>query len=103
MRRIAYFVLLCLLGCEERGFVDQPCNNNGTCNDDKLICMVIQHRGHFCMLKTDNLEFIKSTVGEDSIRFCNYCLQHCNVHGVKICAYSDTSVWGSKPSVCECR
>lgn len=39
----------------------------------------------------------------ESVMFCATCSSHCGDAGIKECQFSDTSVWGSKPAVCNCK
>ncbi len=39
----------------------------------------------------------------DAERFCAECLRQCGTAGLRACEFADTTVWGSKPTRCECR
>lgn len=96
MRLILYVVLLA--ACH-RGDIDEDCNPDGTCNAPQLSC---QHFGNGprCSIRPPE---DKRTCHSDADCFCEHCLTRCGSAGIKMCAYTDVSVWGSKPTICECR
>lgn len=88
---------LFFIGCSVPGTLNEPCKSDGTCNSPHLTC---NQRG-YCMppiaAPPDRRCYYESDC------FCVTCSEKCSSSGVKLCAYSDTSVWGSKPSICECK
>lgn len=100
-KRIIYLVCLAILslGCE-RGDLGTPCNKDGSCNFDTLQCIVPSNE---CQIKPPPPPPAKpKRCDYESECFCMTCADKCGPRGVKKCAYSDTSVWGSDPAICEC-
>lgn len=54
--------------------------------------------GHGCYPKPE-----AKTCNGDADCFCEACLKRCGAAGVKRCEFTDVTVWGSRPTVCECR
>jgi hypothetical protein len=97
MRSAALVLAFVLFGCHTGDF-DQPCNKDGSCNGPNLVC----DRGwEKCMVKEPPRA--PGRCSYESECFCVTCADKCGDAGVKTCAYSDTSVWGAKPAVCECK
>lgn len=90
---IAFFITAC-----HTGNLDEKCNSDGTCNGENLEC-------HFsrCMIRYKPEPVVVKRCNFESECFCIACAEKCGDAGVKMCSFSDTSVWGSKPSVCECK
>ena len=86
---------LFLAGCHTGDFGER-CNKDGSCNAAGLECYYSE-----CSVKRAP-ERPKNCAYESEC-FCVTCADKCGDAGVKICAYSDTSVWGAKPAVCECK
>jgi hypothetical protein len=97
---LAAFVLF-VAGCASAGDLGGPCNKDGTCNSANLACKESLAAGARCFAKTPE-EMPKSGCRYESECFCVTCAERCGATGVKSCAYSDTSVWGAKPALCEC-
>ncbi len=92
--------LLFLSGCHTGDF-EENCNPNGGCNSDKLECGWFAGK---CRVKTEPQAIDKERrCSYESECFCVTCADKCGTSGVKTCAFSDTSVWGAKPAVCECK
>lgn len=87
---VAALVLLC--ACS-RGNLGDDCNPDGSCNSPHLACS-----GLTCQIKPE-----PKTCTSDADCFCERCMARCGTAGIKVCAFTDVSVWGSKPTVCECR
>jgi len=93
------FLLAFLVGCQNHpGDFGGACNKDGTCNSPNLEC---DNWMHSCRVKTPPEE--PGRCKFESECFCITCAEKCADAGVKECAYSDTSVWGSKPAICECK
>lgn len=84
-------------GCHT-GDYNESCNADGGCNDPGLKC---DEDWRKCHLKPEPKQSNKCNY--ESECFCLTCADKCGSTGVKTCAYSDTSVWGSKPALCECK
>ena len=92
-------IVLFLVACNfHTGNVDESCNPDGTCNSPNLECWSLSSRCHAKELRNTS-----ARCSYESECFCVTCADKCGEAGVKTCAYSDTSVWGSKPAVCECK
>lgn len=91
------FLLMCIImaGCIQKGAYHRPCTDEGKCNQS-MVC-----NSGFCMLPEELKP--KENPYDLAGNFCTKCLTQCGAAGLKRCEFSDTSVWGSKPSVCECR
>lgn len=89
-------VALFLIGCHTGNF-DETCNKDGSCNSQNLECGIYDK----CVVKQPPAPPRRCYY--ESECFCVICAEKCGDAGVKVCAYSDTSVWGSKPAVCECK
>lgn len=101
--KLITFIFACtyLLACNvpnERGNFKKPCNHDGTCNSDNLECNNLTSE---CSLKEKPV--ILNECRYESDCFCLGCAKRCGNGGVKSCVFSDTSVWGSKPALCECK
>lgn len=94
MKLIFLIAILGLTGCHS-GDLGEFCNPNGSCNSGSLECA--QHGT--CVIKRSETSGLKY----ESQLFCASCTESCGSAGMKSCAFSDPSVWGSKPSTCECR
>jgi len=90
------FIVLLLVGCHTGNF-EEECNKDGSCNAPGLEC----GWGGKCRVKEPPAPPRRCIY--ESECFCFTCADKCGDAGVKNCAYSDTSVWGSKPAVCECK
>lgn len=95
MKKIV-FTLLLLAGCHTGDF-GEKCNKDGSCNSPTLACNAWDE----CKPKPEPAPARRCNY--ESECFCFTCADKCGEAGVKECAYSDTSVWGSKPAVCECK
>ena len=96
---IALLLLVC--SCNNHpGDVDQRCNPDGTCNGTMLRC---ETRGVQAICYPIPVERPAVHYRTDAEKFCDNCGQNCSDAGVRTCAYSDTSVWGAKPALCECK
>lgn len=80
-----------------KGGLEEECYPDGTCASPNLECQ-LGGIGHRCFPRQKQL-----LVTSDADRFCEICLKRCGAAGLKHCAYTDVTVWGSKPTVCECR
>ncbi len=94
-------LLLCALGCTPAGKLDGECNWDGTCDSPKLEC-VSTANGHYCHLKPEP-ENPPRRCHYESECFCVTCADKCGAAGVKACHWSDTTTWGAKPAVCDCK
>lgn len=94
-------VALLLAGCP-RGHLGEDCRPDGTCFAG-LACQHTGTKGSGSRVMECYPPPAAKTCGGDADCFCEACLRRCGDAGVKLCAYSDVSVWGSKPTVCECR
>lgn len=92
----AIIATLALTACHQGNFGEE-CNKDGTCNFQNLECSVVG------VCRTRTAARSPTRCGSESECFCVTCADKCADAGVKQCAYSDTSVWGSKPSTCECK
>lgn len=97
--RFTIFLAACV---PTTGNIETDCNHDGTCNSPGLSCQ--QNLGGYFRC------YPKPSPPDPSVRchyqsecFCMTCADKCGDAGVKQCAYSDTSVWGAKPAVCECK
>lgn len=102
MKRLSGLVLVFMcIGCEHRGGVDELCLVDGTCISE-LKCTLVGWQ-HLCRLVPPPPTTLRpARCNYESECFCTTCADHCQ-NGVKTCSYSDTSVWGAKPSLCECQ
>lgn len=92
--------VLAIVGCStrRRGDFGGACNPDGTCNAPTLACGVrIEDECGLALHPRD------PRCNYESECFCVTCAERCGEVGVDRCEYSDTSVWGSKPSVCKCK
>lgn len=87
-----YVLAIFLLTACHRGDYGEECNADGTCNAPALVC-----NGR-CWMRPP-----ASTCSSEADCFCDACLKRCGSAGIKRCEFTDVSVWGSKPTVCECR
>ncbi len=94
---VALSSIMLLIACEPRGTIDNDCTPDGKCIG-QLECFTWGDRSTCRAPKSPEPK--KRCVFESEC-FCVTCADHCE-HGVKVCDYSDTSVWGAKPAVCEC-
>lgn len=98
MRAALIFAALALAGCPAAtGTLGGYCFGDGTCSAPALSCQA-SGDGMRCWPKPE-----ARTCNGDADCFCEACLKRCGDAGVKRCEFSDVSVWGSKPTVCECR
>lgn len=89
-------IFACLLfACEVPGTINATCRPDGTCVSPTLVCDSVWG---VCRAKEAT-----ATCHNDADCFCEACLQRCGNVGLRRCEYTDPSVWGSKPTVCECR
>lgn len=96
MRTMGLFSLCFLIiSCHSGDFREQ-CNKDGSCNGKNLKCI-----DGWCELKPPSVESDNCIYESDC--FCKTCANKCGDAGFKNCKYSDTSVWGSEPAVCECK
>jgi hypothetical protein len=95
--KILLITLALVAGCHT-GDLGENCNKDGTCNGTNLTCSAWSG---VCAKKTDPAP--PSRCNYESECFCVTCAERCGASGVKSCAFSDVSVWGAKPSVCECK
>ena len=94
-KRVKAMALVMLLsGCPEPGTLGAECRPDGTCNGSTLRCASDAR----CWSVQPEL-----VCSGDADCFCDACLKRCGSVGIKRCEYTDPSVWGSKPTVCECR
>lgn len=92
-----FLLMFVLISCGFPGALNEPCKSDGTCNSPNLMCS----RNGYCV----------SLAAKEPARHCHFesecfcvtCSEKCSSSGVKVCAFSDTSVWGSKPAICECK
>jgi hypothetical protein len=84
-----------LLACHTGNF-NESCNKDGTCNSSNLICNQV-----VCIVKEAPSPPRRCFYESECL--CVTCSEKCGEAGVKECVYSDTSVWGAKPSACECK
>lgn len=109
MNKILHILIAVLLiACvppRQKGNMGDECKPDGTCNNE-LVC-IPKWNGNICDIKTvENSAQIPSPPRNcyyESECFCTTCAEKCGSAGVKSCIYSDTSVWGSKPAICECK
>lgn len=101
----AALVILCsfsLFACtiRDRGEFYGECNLDGTCNHPSLKCNDYRNECRVDEKKRED----PSRCQYESECFCDRCGVNCAGFGKSLlrCDYSDTSVWGSKPAVCEC-
>lgn len=95
------FVLAVAFFACHKGSVDERCNPDGTCNGSNLECRYSGGGASACSVKEAPPPPRRCYY--ESECFCVTCADKCADAGVKNCMYSDTSVWGSKPAVCECK
>jgi hypothetical protein len=88
---------LALASCDTPGAVGAPCNPDGSCAGPLLRC----HTNSRCYAVQP--ERTLPTCGHESQCWCVTCAEKCGANGVSRCTYSDTSVWGAEPSVCQCK
>lgn len=102
MRKII-ILLFVLCACDKmqphRGDLGEDCNKDGTCNAATLECNEYSSE---CRAHNTN-PVSPSRCHYESECYCVTCSDKCGDAGVKACNYSDTSVWGAKPAVCECK
>lgn len=95
-----------LAGCHkvDIGGIGEACRSDGSCNSELLECLRWTGNGPYytCQPKRPVTLRIEADCSGTEDCFCHRCNKSCAT-GVKICAYSDTSVWGAKPSTCECK
>lgn len=91
----ALFAVL-IIGCHTGDF-DQDCNKDGSCNSPNLECKSWGRCG------VKDPPHTPGRCSYESECFCVTCAERCGDAGVKVCAFSDTTVWGAKPAVCECK
>lgn len=90
--------LLTSCGDAQVGDVGNRCNSDGTCNSPNLECRAVRASTVFeCVPKGHRGCQSRSEC------FCNSCAEQCGKKGVERCVYTDTSVWGAQPTVCECK
>lgn len=92
---ITLVIIISISGCHT-GDLGEECNKNGTCNSPNLECLSDISSPH-CWIKRE-----KTECNDPADCFCKRCLEKCS-GAFKRCEYTDTSVWGSKPTVCECK
>lgn len=98
MKRFCALLVL-LASCHSHtGDLKEDCNKDGTCNSPELMCGIFGECHFKPMLETG-----PRRCSYESECFCVTCAEQCAPAGVKQCVYSDTSVWGAKPAVCECK
>jgi len=95
---IMMFLVACNLPSPPQGNLGERCKPDGTCNGESLECGVLTNE---CHARPKPRPTSRCTF--ESECFCVTCAEKCGEAGVKTCAYSDTSVWGSKPAICECK
>lgn len=96
---IALLLLLC--SCNKHtGLLNENCNPDGTCSSPNLECHSWSNTSE-CRAKEPPVAPFRCR--GDAECFCLTCNDNCADAGIRTCAFSDTSVWGSKPSVCECK
>jgi hypothetical protein len=109
--RIMLYISLFLLGFigilstgglpkKGKGNLGQQCREDGTCNSPNLVCLSTLEESYLCGLVVPKID--RSCTSEPDC-FCETCLKRCGTSGIKRCEFTDTTVWGSKPTVCECR
>lgn len=105
MKKLILFTfIIALYGCDSMyhtGRLNDTCNADGTCNAPALECRN-DGAGASCHVKNIPDTEIKRCAFESEC-FCMTCADKCGDGGIKACIFSDTSVWGSKPSSCECK
>ncbi len=94
----AIVMLLLMLTACGYGNLGQDCKPDGTCNSTSLVCSPYSNT---CRVKTADPPPKKCSY--ESECFCMTCAEKCGDAGVHLCSYSDTSVWGAKPAICECK
>lgn len=90
-----FILCIFIVACHTGNFREE-CNKDGSCNNANLVCL-----NGWCETKPPSKE--PGRCYYESECFCVTCADKCGDAGVKTCAYSDTSVWESKPAVCECK
>ncbi len=90
---------LLMIACHSGG-MEEACNPDGTCNFPNLECGPGGF-GYRCFVRVQKNPTV--TFRSEADIFCENCLTRCGVAGLRHCAFTDVSVWGSKPTVCECR
>lgn len=103
--RYTTIILLCstaFWGCESRttGNVDGDCNPDGSCNGEKLTCL---NYGNGSRCRATEASKPPPRCNGEADCFCRTCAESCGAQGFKTCTYSDTTTWGAKPAICECR
>lgn len=94
---LAAALILFPLACSKGG-LEESCYSDGTCASPNLKCD-LSGMGYRCFPRQE----VKGLETSEADRFCEVCLKRCGTAGLKHCAYTDVTVWGSKPTVCECR
>ena len=103
MKKLASLLFLLVACNSHTGDLREHCNPDGTCNSTNTSCQSdLMGEGYYCFLKPAPPDPNRKCYYESEC-FCVTCAEKCGEAGVKECAYSDTSVWGSKPAVCECK
>lgn len=98
---LALFAIGC--GVKSTGYLGEHCNSAGDCNSPRLSCQHTFNGEWQCAVKSEPETGPPRRCSYESECFCVTCAERCGASGVKTCAYSDTSVWGAKPALCECK
>ena len=98
--RIAILMFAFVSACQAEpvGTLGARCKPDGTCLGEHLRCNAWSE----CV--AENAPPASAGCYREGECFCKRCAESCGADGgMKVCSYTDTSVWGSKPSTCECR
>ncbi len=95
-----FLVAALFLAACHKGGLEEDCNPDGTCDFQDLECQP-GGMGYRCFVRVRPSPM--AVPRSEADQFCEMCLKRCGAAGLKHCAYTDVTVWGSKPTVCECR
>lgn len=110
MRLALLIAMLAACSRESLGTLKGPCKPDGTCNSPNLECRRNYDWGpdYICVIDYSKLTANPTDSNavnwnSEATQFCNKCTESCGASGLKECHWADTTVWGAKPTVCECK
>jgi hypothetical protein len=101
MKLLGAALLVSLFGCHHgpQGTLGESCKPDGTCIGAHLRCDLSNE----CAPMNIPLLVVDQRCRGEIDCFCKRCADSCVDGGMAECDFTDTSVWGAKPSVCKCR